>query len=163
MSLTTDPHDPRLGHGADDGPGPQNAAYLVLSEAERAKGFVRPLRLSYRHVGIPAAGNPLRDLTDREQERYAGNGYVKYEEYAPANGSGAIGRFWTQAQLDAVGKGCGTVTAMGREIAETYSRSPGFYGSTYCCKCMRHLPVGAQGEFTWIESDGSEAGNRVGT
>ncbi len=163
MSLTTDPNDPRLGHGTDDEPGPQNEAYLVLSEAERAKGFTRPLRLSYRHVGAPGPQNPLRDLTERERERYADTGYVKYEEYPPANGSGAIGRFWTQADLDAVGKGCGTVTTMGRAIAETYSRTPGFYGATYCCGCRRHLPVGPHGEFTWIEPDGSEAGNRVGT
>lgn len=29
-----------------------NKKYLVLSEAERAKGFVRPLRHSYVHVGV---------------------------------------------------------------------------------------------------------------
>lgn len=50
--LTTDPTDPRLGHGIDDSPVPQNEVYLVLSEEERAKGFVRPLRKSYIHVGI---------------------------------------------------------------------------------------------------------------
>lgn len=49
MSYTTDPNDPRLTHGADNEPTPQAEAYLVLSEAERAKGFVRPLRRSYIH------------------------------------------------------------------------------------------------------------------
>lgn len=49
MSLTTDPKDPRLGHGADTSPVPQQDVYLVLSEEERAKGFIRPLRRSYRH------------------------------------------------------------------------------------------------------------------
>lgn len=49
MSLTTDPEDPRLGHGTDTEPGPQNAAYLVLSQEERAKGFVRPLYRAYIH------------------------------------------------------------------------------------------------------------------
>lgn len=48
--LTTDPTDPRLGHGPDTEPGPQNEAYLVLSEEERAKGFVRPVRRSYIHT-----------------------------------------------------------------------------------------------------------------
>jgi hypothetical protein len=52
MSLTTDSTDPRLGHGSDDSPGPQNDVYLVLSEDERAKGFVRPLRRKYVHVGV---------------------------------------------------------------------------------------------------------------
>lgn len=162
MSLTTDPEDPRLGHGADDEPGPQNEVYLVLSKQERKKGFVRPLRLSYRHVGIAGPQYPVRDLTAEEQERYGSSGYAKYEKYARI-GSAALGRFWTQAQLDAVGKGCGTVTTMGREIAATYARDFSFYGATYCCGCKRHLRVGPQGEFTWVEADGSEAGNRVGT
>lgn len=52
---TTDPTDPRLGHGADAQPVPQNDAYLVLSEEERAKGFVRPVRRSYVHVGAEGA------------------------------------------------------------------------------------------------------------
>lgn len=50
--LTTDPKDPRLGHGIDAGPTPQNPAYLVLSQAERAKGYVRPVRRTYIHVGV---------------------------------------------------------------------------------------------------------------
>jgi len=48
--LTTDRNDPRLTHGVDEAPVPQAEAYLVLSEEERAKGFVRPLRRAYRHL-----------------------------------------------------------------------------------------------------------------
>ena len=48
--LTTDPNDPRLTHGADDGPVEQNKVYLVLSKEERDKGFVRPLHRAYRHT-----------------------------------------------------------------------------------------------------------------
>lgn len=70
-------------------------SYWVLSEAERAKGFVRPVRRSYVHAT------------------------------------------------------CGTETTMGRALAETYAREPGFYGSTYCCSCCAHFPVGEFGEFTW--------------
>lgn len=47
--LTTDPTDPRLTHGIDDKPTPQAEVYLVLSEDERAKGFVRPVRTAYVH------------------------------------------------------------------------------------------------------------------
>lgn len=48
--LTTDPNDSRLGHGSDETcPVPQNSVYLVLSEEERAKGFVRPVRRTYVH------------------------------------------------------------------------------------------------------------------
>jgi hypothetical protein len=49
MPLTTDPNDPRLGHGRDTEPGPQNEAYLVLSDDELAKGYVRPYRDRYVH------------------------------------------------------------------------------------------------------------------
>lgn len=50
--ITDDPTDSRLTRGADDpaAPPPGMAdAYLVLSEAERAKGFIRPVRQSYWH------------------------------------------------------------------------------------------------------------------
>lgn len=49
--LTDDPKDARLSRGpADVTPVPQNDVYLVLSEAERAKGFVRPYREAYVHA-----------------------------------------------------------------------------------------------------------------
>ena len=71
MSLTTDPNDPDIkGGSADTEPVPQNKKYLVLPEAERAKGFVRPLRDTYVHVGdFPK--HPLRDLTEEEREKLA--------------------------------------------------------------------------------------------
>lgn len=104
MPLTTDRNDPELGHGSDDKPKPQNDKYLVLSEEEIAKGFVRPVRTSYRHLT------------------------------------------------------CGTVTTMPQKIAETYAADPKFYGSTYCCGCGMHRPVGWDGEFVW---DGTD--EKVGT
>lgn len=51
---------------------------------------------------------------------------------------------------------CGASTTMGRAIAETYARDPGFYGATYCVSCQMHRPVGAEGEFIW--PDGSKVG-----
>lgn len=157
MSLTTDPKHPELGHGADTNPVPQNKAYLVLSEEERAKGFVRPVRRSYVHVGIADPKYPLRDLTDEEKSRYPDSGYVKFEQY-PESESSVTGRYWTQPQLDKVGKGCATVTTMGQALAETYARQPTFYGATYCCGCSMHLRVGADGEFVWVGTE-----ERVGT
>lgn len=50
MSTTDNPNDPRLTHGADNEPTTQAEAYLVLSDADRAQGFVRPLRYAYRHT-----------------------------------------------------------------------------------------------------------------
>jgi hypothetical protein len=160
MSLTTDPNDPRLGHGSDDSPRPQQAAYLVLSDEERAKGFVRPVRTSYRHVGTPGPRYPLRNFTREEFEpllwKPPTQRPVKFEDY-PETERPALGRYWTQAELDAVGKGCGTVTTMGQALAETYAREPHFYGATYCCGCSMHRPVGRDGEFVWLD------GSRVGT
>lgn len=49
MSMTSDPQDPRLTRGADEEIVPQAKAYLVLSEEERAKGFIRPVLRSYSH------------------------------------------------------------------------------------------------------------------
>lgn len=82
--------------------------YVVLSDAERGKGFVRPVRDAYRHLK------------------------------------------------------CGTITTMGRGLAETYARDPEFYSGTFCAHCRSHFPVGEDGEFAWYENDGSE-GPKVGT
>lgn len=47
MPLTTDRNDPCLKNGQkEEG---QNTCYLILSEEERAKGFIRPVRDSYTH------------------------------------------------------------------------------------------------------------------
>lgn len=156
MGVTDDPKHPKLGQGSDTEPRPQNEVYLVLSDAERAKGFKRPVRASYRHVGAPGPSHELRDLTEKEKADHGAHGYVKFEAY-PAKASPLVGRYWTQADLDGADKGCGTVTSMGSALAETYAREPGFYGSTYCCGCMKHRPVGEYGEFVW-EPDGSRVG-----
>lgn len=147
MGLITDPTDPRLGHGVDAKETAQHEVYLVLSEEERAKGFIRPVRHTYIHTGIRPQ-YPLRDLTAEEKERY-GESFDKFEEYP--EGSGSRGRFWEQSQLV---PGCGASTMMHPELAETYARQPGFYGSTYCTHCRKHLPVA---EFQW--EDGSVVGS----
>jgi hypothetical protein len=123
--------------------------YLVLSEEERAKGFVRPYRDSYVHRGVRPE-HPTHDLTPEQQEMYASLGYVAYEPY-PEGGS-IVGRFWTAAQLDS---GCGTVTTMGQALSETYARDPSFYGATYCVGCRMHKPVA---EFRWT-ADGQVVGS----
>jgi hypothetical protein len=103
MPTTSDPSDPRLERGPDAEPREQADAYLVLSDEERAAGFVRRVRTAYQH------------------------------------------------------EKCGTVTRMAQSIAETYARDPRFYGSTYCCACRMHLPVGPDGEFVWPD-DGTKVG-----
>jgi hypothetical protein len=48
--VTSDPNDPGLTRGVDSKPVSQANKYLVLSEYERSRGFVRPLRYSYIHT-----------------------------------------------------------------------------------------------------------------
>lgn len=124
----------------------QQKAYVVLSAEERAKGFVRPVRQNYRHVGIKPK-NLMRDLTVEELERYAPYDYAKFETY-PESEFPVTGKFWTQKELDA--RGCGVVTTMGLALAETYSRDPSFYGATFCAGCKVHLPVN---QFIWDGTD----------
>lgn len=139
-------------HTEDRGDG-QQKGYVILTPAERAKGFVRPVRQSYRHVGPPAPAN-LRDLTPEEREQYDKYAYVKYESYELPRGS-VVGKFWTQRDLDRLGKGCGQTTTMATSIAETFARDPGFYSGGFCCTCGAHFP---NAEFVW---DGTD--ERVGT
>lgn len=163
VSATTDGLPPRPGYETAAAPGPikangQHEAYWVLSEEERAKGFVRPVRRSYIHVGrsvcgkimegqAPALGGP-RDVCvlppDHEGE------CSQWKSVSQPDGA--------RAANEHVLGGCGSATTMGQAIAETYARDPKYYGATFCCGCGAHFPVGERGEFVW---DGSS--ERVGT
>lgn len=73
MSFTTDRDDPELGHGTDDQPVAMNKKYLVLSESERAKGFIRPVRRTYKHStcgALTTMGQPLAETYAREPGFY---------------------------------------------------------------------------------------------
>jgi len=50
MSLTTDRNNPDLKYGVDNKPVEQNKVYLVLSDEEISKGYVKPFRTSYMHL-----------------------------------------------------------------------------------------------------------------
>lgn len=77
-----------------------HASYIILSDEERAKGFVRPVRRSYKHTGLPKpAMGSLRSLTAEETVRYEKYGYVKFEAYPPSDNP-CTGRYWTQVDLD---------------------------------------------------------------
>jgi hypothetical protein len=64
MGTTSDRDDPRLTRGADSEPVNQAEAYLVLSEEERAAGFVRPVRTSYRHTTCGAITTTSRAIAE---------------------------------------------------------------------------------------------------
>lgn len=69
--LTDDPNDPRLTHGADTEPVPMADAYLVLSEEERGKGFVRPVWRSYRHATEYGGCGAVTTMSTALAETYA--------------------------------------------------------------------------------------------
>lgn len=140
-------------------PDGQHVDHWVMCPGEIIKaGFKRPVRLKYQHVGSPGPVFPLRDLTPEQKAMLGETDWIKFEPYPQGYRGSALGRYWSQADLDKVRKGCGTVTSMPQAIAETYAASPGYYGSTFCCGCGKYLPVGERGEFVW---DGTN--DRVGT
>jgi hypothetical protein len=66
MGLTTDPEEARNSSLRPDG---QQETYVVLSPEERAKGFVRPVRLTYRHLTCGAVTRMAQAIA----ETYARN------------------------------------------------------------------------------------------
>lgn len=145
----------------------QHGNYLVLTEEERLKGFIRPIRDAYKHIGRKIEGT-FRYLTLDELECHKKYGFVAYVAF-PESHRPAVGQYLTQREVDTRNGdyygGCGNVTTMGRSLAETYARDPGFYGSTYCSICKSHFPVGKNGEFVWYPNDDliHEHGDPVGT
>ena len=72
MAITTDRNNPGLHKIKADG---QQEAYLVLSAEERARGFIRPVRDSYKHVacgGVTIMGKALAETYARNPKFYGG-------------------------------------------------------------------------------------------
>lgn len=155
--LTSDRNDPRLKEGQKNETG-QHDIYLVLSDEERSKGFIRPVRNSYVHVGKKPNWKEVHRMLDEDERAESKKEYPNRDEYVAVmtvlvdrHGKFAGGTYVTQKELDAweSGKllgGCGTLTTMGNVLSETYARDPKFYGATFCCGCNKHLPVD---EFVW--------------
>lgn len=88
MATTTDPTDPRVGHGVDTAPTSQQQVYLVLSEAERAAGFVRPVRQSYVHTvcgGVTRMGLAIAQTYAREPSFYGSTYCVHCRAHLPVS------------------------------------------------------------------------------
>lgn len=89
MGTTTDRNDPRLTHGVDEAPAAQAEVYLVLSEAERAKGFVRPWRDQYVHRDGCGArttmGHQIAETYARDPKFYGGTYCVGCRMHRPVS------------------------------------------------------------------------------
>lgn len=78
-STTTSGQPPEPGYESAPAPGPidpstgQHTAYWVLSEEERGKGFVRPVRSSYRHLtcgAVTTMGLAIAETYARDPRYY---------------------------------------------------------------------------------------------
>lgn len=98
--LTDDPSDPELTRGADTTPTEQAPVYLVLSEEERSKGFVRPVRRSYVHRTcgtVTTMSQTIAETYARDPKFYGATYCVRCSMHRPvaefdwADNSGPVG------------------------------------------------------------------------
>jgi hypothetical protein len=69
----------------------QQEGYVVLAEEERAKGFVRPLRRSYRHTkcgGVTTMGLALAETYARDPHFYSGTFCCGCRDHGPVGENG---------------------------------------------------------------------------
>lgn len=81
--ITTDPSHPGLRKTDHTG---MNVVYLVLSEEERAKGFVRPLRVAYIHKkcgSITTMASALCETYARDPQFYGATFCVHCRKHYP--------------------------------------------------------------------------------
>lgn len=93
MSITDDPNDPRLTRGADapDSRPGMAEVYLVLSHEERARGFVRPVRQTYRHLvcGMTTTmGRTLAETYARKPDFYGATFCAGCQNHRPVGENG---------------------------------------------------------------------------
>ena len=85
-----------------DGKG-MNASYWVLSAAERAKGFVRPVRRSYKHLkcgSVTTMGVAIAETYARDPKFYGATYCVECGGHFPV---GADGEFTWDGTTEKVG------------------------------------------------------------
>ena len=86
MTLTTDNKHLDLGHGVDTEPCEQNKVYLVLSDEERAEGFIRPVRTTYTHnecKGATTMGLAIAETYARKPDFYGSTYCVHCKTHRP--------------------------------------------------------------------------------
>jgi hypothetical protein len=89
MALTDDRNDPGL-RSVDPDTGMQES-YLVLSDEERAKGFVRPVRSTYIHLtcgGATTMGLALAETYARDPRFYSGTYCARCRGHFPVGAEG---------------------------------------------------------------------------
>ena len=98
MGITTDRNDPGLSKIEPDG---MQEAYLVLSEEERAKGFVRPVRQSYVHEtcgAVTTMGLSIAETYARDPHFYGGTFCATCRDHFPVGPDGEF--VWSVPRKD---------------------------------------------------------------
>jgi len=88
MGVTSDRNDPGLSNVGSDG---MQETYLVLSDEERAKGFVRPVRRAYVHLpcgGRTTMGIALAETYARDPHFYGGTYCAICRDHFPVGPDG---------------------------------------------------------------------------
>ena len=88
MGVTSDRNDPGLSNIGADG---MQETYLVLSEEERAKGFVRPVRTAYKHLkcgAVTTMGTALAGTYARDPKFYGGTYCATCRDHFPVGADG---------------------------------------------------------------------------
>jgi hypothetical protein len=96
---TDDRNDPGLNR-VDPDTGLQDT-YLVLSDEERAKGFVRPLRVTYIHERCGTAttmARPIAETYARNPHFYGGTYCAKCQDHFPVGPDGEF--VWDRSRED---------------------------------------------------------------
>ena len=97
MATTNDPNDPELHEKTESG---QNKKYLVLSDVELAKGFVRPFRSTYIHTvcGVATTMGQALSFTYARDPRFYGSTFCAgckthfpVEQFTWSDNSGIVG------------------------------------------------------------------------
>lgn len=91
MGVTDNPKDSKLTHGVDETPRGQADVYLVLSDSERARGFVRPVRRTYTHLtcgSITTMGTALAETYARQPSFYGATYCVCCQMHRPVGEQG---------------------------------------------------------------------------
>jgi hypothetical protein len=91
QTTLTDGSPVTLDHREIDPSTGMQKAYVVLSAAERAKGFVEPVRRSYRHERcgtVTTMGQALAETYAREPEFYSGTFCVRCHAHFPVGEDG---------------------------------------------------------------------------
>ena len=91
MGVTDDRNDPRLTHGVDEERVSMAEAYLVLSDEERAKGFVRPVRRAYIHLecgSVTTMGQAIAETYARDPHFYGATFCVHCGKHRPVGADG---------------------------------------------------------------------------